>query len=396
MIEIISKRINKLYNIANLEFNFNIESKVTFEYPRDIVHLKEIITVEEYIKRLVPHFAKEEENKKRKVLFNLREENDNDNSYINERDKNQNVVVYYTYSLKNNLSPFKIIGELFQDNEIVDKSGLTNQNKKRGEYALTAICNEPSILLYLNINTYEKFVKQRQESISMKNTNSILEIPFFKGLNANLFKEKYFSFFTLYNYKNGEFIFRQEEKMKNIYFIKSGEIELTMKASIADINNILENIKNKNINEIKQNDPIINYKNKKKIILNNEEEENLEIINKFKNDKNVMKWRIIRINYKDIIGLNEILDLNNKYYMNAKCISYFGEIYSIDYIKFYEMLNDDKGMKNMFYDYCIRKENLIYERLDSIIKIYIKDKFKAYKNKLLKNLSLKQTKIINI
>ena len=72
-------------------------------------------------------------------------------------------------------------------------------------------------------------MKQRNESSNLKNIMSILEVPFFKKLNMNVFKEKYFKFFTLYNYQNGEFIFRQEEKMKNIYLIKSGQIELDVK-----------------------------------------------------------------------------------------------------------------------------------------------------------------------
>ena len=392
----INKVINKLHHIANIEFNLNIESKVKFEFPRDIISQKEIISVEDYIKRVLPPFIKERaNNKKKKVLFSDIKEKVISNSYNRNKGRNKHVVVYYSYSLKNKLSPFNIIGELSQDNEIMDKTGLTNQNKKKSEYSFTAICTEPSILLHLNLNTYEKFVKQRQESITTKNANSILEIPFFKGLNANIFKEKYYNLFTLYNFKNGETIFKQGEKMNNIYFIKSGEIELTMEASMYDINNIIELIKKKNMKEMEQNNLINKNKKKKKIILNSEDEDNLEILKKIKSDKNVKKWRIMRINYKDIIGLNEILDSKNKYYMSAKCMSYIGEIFVIDSNKFYEMLNDDKGVKNLFLEYCIKKEKLIYERLNSIKNIFINDKFKVQKKKLLKTLSWQETKTIN-
>ena len=391
----INKGITKLHHIANIEFNLNVESKIKFEFPRDINYPKEIISVEDYIKRVLPPFVKEKDNKKKKVLFSDIKEKGLSSSYNQNKGRNKHVVVYYSYSLKQNISPFNIIGELSQDNEVMDKSGLTNQNKKKGELSLTAICTEPSILLYLNLNTYEKFVKQRQDSITTKNVNSILEIPFFKGLNTNVFKEKYYKYFTLYNYKNGEYIFRQGEKMNNIYFIKSGEIELTMEASMNDINNILAIIKKKNMKEMNQNDLINKNKKKKKIILNNEDEENIEILKKIKGDKNVKKWRIMRINYKDIIGLSEILDLEDKYYMSAKCMSYIGEIFVIDYFKFIEMLNDDKGMKNLFWEYCIKKEKLIYERLNSIKNIFINDKFKVQKKKLLKTLSWKETKTMN-
>ena len=391
----INKGINKLHNISSFEFSLNIESKLSFEYPREIKNQNEIISLEEYKKRVLPTFINEKENKKKKKLFYDNEENSNDISYINNKDRNKHVVVFYSYSIKEKLSPFNIIGEFSQDNENFEKSGINNQNKRKGEYSVTAICDEPSTIIFIKINTYEKFSKQRQESILMKNINSILEIPFFKGLNANIFKEKYFNFFTLYYYKNGEFIFKQDEKMNYIYFIKSGEIELTMESSMEDINNILENIKIKNSNELKQNDNIIRNNIKKKRIISQEIEENIEIMNKFKKDKRIMKWRIMRINYKDVICLNEILDLNNKYLMNAKCMSYTAEIFAIEEKKLYEMIDDDKGIKNLFSDYCIRKKNLIYERLNRIKSIYLSDKFKIYKNKLMKNLSLRETNIIN-
>ena len=392
----IKEGINKLHNIASIEFNLNVEEKVKFYFPKEIVYSKEIISIEEYQKRTLPKYTKEiEAKKKKKFLFHYNKENDKDNSYVPIKEKNKHIFIYYSYSIKKELSPFNILGELSEDNEIMNKSGLTSQKQRIAEYSSTAICNEPSILLYINFNTFEKFVKQRQEAISTKNINSLLEIPFFKGINSSTFKEKYLQLFTLYNYKNGEFIFRQEEKMKNIYFIKSGEIELTMESSMNDINNILEKLKKNNINEMNQNDNIIKNKKKKKLALNNEDEEDFKIVNEFKNDKNVIKWRIMRINYKDAIGLNEILDENNKYYMNAKCTSYIGEIYSIDYTKFYEIINEEKNVKFSYENYCIKKEKTLFERLNSIKKIYLVDKYKIYKNKLKKSFSWKKDKEIN-
>ena len=390
----VNKGINKLNNISSIEFSLNYESKAKFEYPRDPILQKDIISIEDYKKRIVPSFITEKENQKKKKL--LSNKDDDDNPFIHKRERDKHVVIYYVYSIKKKISPFNIIGELSLDNENMDNTGNNNQNKRKGEYSCTAIVDEPSTILYININTYEKFVKQRQESITMKNINSILEIPFFKGLNANLFKDKYFNLFTLYNFKNGEYIFRREEKMKNIYFIKSGEIELTMEASMEEINNILQKIKMKNFNENNQNKISIKNKKKKKILLNREDEENFELINKFKKDTKIQKWRIMRINYRDVICVNEILDSNNKYLMNAKCMSYIGEIFSIDYNDFNEIINDDKGIKILFGDYCLRKEKLIYERLERIKNIYIDDKYKQYKNRFLKNLTFKEDNQIKL
>ena len=394
----INRGINKLHNITSIEFNLNFENKTSFEVPFDIINQNEIIDIEDYKKRVIPPFITDkskQKQKKRKLLFKM-DESDSDisNSFNN---KNKNKVTYFSYELKKKLSPFNIISDYSLDNEIINKSDTNNQNKKKEEYLVTAICNEPCQILYLNLNTYEKLVKQRNEAIDMKNILSILEVPFFKGLNANVFKEKYFKYFTLYNYKNGEFIFRQEEKMKNIYFIKSGEIELTMEASLYDINNIIEKIEKKKKNKIETQikDNSTQNKKNKKIKLNNEDKRNIELMKKFKNDKNVMRWRLMRIDYKDAICLNEILDSFDKYYMNAKCISYIGEIFVIDYTKFIGVINDDKAVKNLYEDYCLMKEKLIYDRLKRIQNIYVNDKLKEYKTKILKKLALDDSNEIN-
>ena len=132
-----------------------------------------------------------------------------------------------------------------------------------------------------------------------------------------------------------------------------------MEASMYDINKILENIDKKNKDEIKNKEIEDKIKNKRKVFMTQEDVDNRKIMNRFKKDKNSSKWRIMRINYKDVICLNEILDLNNKYYIDAKCMSYFAEIYVIDYINFCEVINDDKGVKGLFGDYCIKKEKFL-------------------------------------
>ena len=371
----INKGINKLNNLVSIDFNLNYESNISFETPYDIINQNEIIDIDNYKNRIIPPYIvdKQKQKQKKKKLFSNNDESNNNNS--NSFDKH--MVIYYSYEINKKILPLNIISDNNLDNENKDKNEIKNQNKKREEYTSTGICNEPCTVLYINLNTYEKLVKQRNESSNLKNIMSILEVPFFKKLNLNVFKEKYFKFFTLYNYQNGEFIFRQEEKMKNIYLIKSGQIELIMEASLNDINNILEKIENKNNKEIQNKK---NETNK----LNKEEKNMIKLMNKFKKDKKVIKLRIMKIDYKDVICLNEILDSNNKYIMSAKCIGYIGEIFVIDYTNFIRVINDDISIKQLYGDYCLIKEKLIYERLKRIQDIYVNAKLNEYKNKILK------------
>ena len=118
-----------------------------------------------------------------------------------------------------------------------------NTYKKR---EFTAICNENSRILYLDNNNWIKYFKYRQESIKMKNITTILEIPFLRNINKDYFKSKIFGHFSLFYYKIGDYIFKQNEKRQKIYFIRTGEVELIMNSSIYDINQIIEKKFDKN------------------------------------------------------------------------------------------------------------------------------------------------------
>ena len=65
----IKEGINKLHNIASIEFNLNVEEKVKFYFPKEIVYSKEIISIEEYQKRTLPKYTKEIEAKKKKKFL---------------------------------------------------------------------------------------------------------------------------------------------------------------------------------------------------------------------------------------------------------------------------------------------------------------------------------------
>ena len=368
------KEIIKNQDYSTIEVNLNTEINSTIDTTEDAINLKEIISSEEYMRRIIPPNLtdiKEEE----KIQ---NEKNNEKNDTINKSGKKKKIIKYYIYSFSKKVKPFNIFGEVILDDE-ENKNNINNSNsnnfKKR---ELTAICNEPSRILYLDINNWQKYFKNRQESIKMKNILTILDIPFLRHINIDYFKEKIFEHFSLFNYKIGEYIFKQNDKRKKIFFVVSGEVELIMNASINDINNIIEK---------KFDKDDIYYRNKLSESQKIKYIDSYYLINKLNKEKSTKTWRILGIYPKDIIGLNEILDENNcAYYVSAKCSSFNCEVYEIEYNKFKDMISENKNInknvRNLFVQYTKNKMIFISKRLKALRTIYIKKKLKTYKNYL--------------
>ena len=367
------KEIIKSQDYSIIEVSLNNEINLTIDTTTDVIIPEDFISNENYMKRVIPSFLidiKNEENQESE-----KENLNSDRNIMHKRqESNKNTIKYYIYSLVKKLEPFNIFGEILIDDE-ENKNNVNNNNsnnyKKR---ELTAICNEPSRILYLDINNWLKYFKFRQESIKMRNILTILDIPFLKHINKEYFKEKIFEYFTLFNYKIGDYIFKQNEIRKKIYFIRSGEVELIMNASIYDINNIID--KKFDNNDI-YNRNKLSESQKIKFI------DSYYLINKLNDEKKIKTWRLLCIYPKDIIGLNEILNVNNEtYYLSAKCCSYNCEIYEIEYEKFKNLISEDKNVKNLFAQYTKNKMNFISKRLKTLRTIYINSKLKNYKNYL--------------
>ena len=370
-----SKEISKSQDNSVIEVNLNMDLNFKINALIDVVNLEESISSENYLKRIEPPFQKGEDDEKSE------ESDSSDNEKRNkerEKDKkNKHMIKYYRYFLVKKVVPFNIFGEtILDDDENINNNNPNNNNNnnfKKREF--TAICNEPSRILYLDLNNWKKYFKFRQDSIRMKNLSTILDIPFLRNINIDYFKSKIFEHFSLFNYKIGDFIFKQNERRKKIYFIRSGEVQLIMKASVYSLNKIIDKkfdksdiIYRNNISKLKQ----IQFSDSE------------YLMNQLNNGKKVKEWRILGIYPKDIIGLDEIIDTNNKYILSAKCSSYNCEIYEIEYKKFKDMVTEDKNVKNLYIQYTKNKMNFLSKRLKHLRTLYINGKFEAYKNDLKK------------
>ena len=360
-----SKDLNKYQDNSTLEVNLNLNINLSIKTLTDYINFEEMVSCEKYIDRVEPDF-----NSELKIDKNESEEEESSNS--KSETENKSVIKYFKYSLVKKVVPFNIFGEMIIDDD-ESKNNIGNNNnvynfKKR---ELTAICNEPSRILYLDLNNWKKYFRYRQDSIKTKNISTILDIPFLRNINIEYFKTKIFEHFSLFNYKIGEFIFKQNDRRKKIYFIRSGEVQLIMKASVSSINKIIDK-------KFDKNDIIFRSRIPK--TQNMEFNDSEYLMNFLNNDRKIKIWKILGIYPKDIIGLDEIVDENNKYYFSAKCTSYNCEIYEIDYKKFKDMVEEDKNVKNLYEQYTKNKMEFLSKRLKNLRTLYINDKFNSYNN----------------
>jgi hypothetical protein len=63
---------------------------------------------------------------------------------------------------------------------------------------------------------------------------------FFNNINLKIFERKYFSHFIYEEYLRGSTIFNENENNKYIYFLKDGDVEITINKSLLEIHNLVK------------------------------------------------------------------------------------------------------------------------------------------------------------
>lgn len=153
-----------------------------------------------------------------------------------------------------------------------------SQGKYFGDYALEGIsegrsasivASEESLLGSLDSEIYKEYVHAEKAKIRTKEISYLVDQFFFKSVTKFKFERKYYSMFqvvelykdhVLYPFDKNYLEIRDEKRFDMrkdrsneyfIYFLREGEVELSMNMSLYEINNVLETLENK----------ISNYKN---------------------------------------------------------------------------------------------------------------------------------------
>jgi len=104
----------------------------------------------------------------------------------------------------------------------------------------TVITEENTHFGTVNKDDYDYCLKQVTDKQNKTYINLILNHKMFESMPYGVFKKKYFNMFVHLGTSINESIFKENNPADNVYFIRLGEFELSMKKSFNEINQLIK------------------------------------------------------------------------------------------------------------------------------------------------------------
>ena len=261
-------------------------------------------------------------------------------------ERNDSLVTLYKYDNFLFLYP----GSFFEEHS------LESTNQKSDVSIRT---EEDCILCSLNSQYYYSILSEENKRLRFNDLNFLRNNFFFKKIPLNNFNKYYFRLFKVVEKNKGNIIYKQNEKIDSILFLKEGTVKCEFKASIIDLNNYI----NKIINEILSK---INYfkisiekiiELRKNYIIQNDipDSQNEEM-------KKKINYELFSSNGYECLGIQEFcLDINS--FTTCTIISskaIFMEIKKDDLSK---IINNEREIISSFYKFNLIKLISLIKRL---------------------------------
>ena len=252
---------------------------------------------------------------------------------IKDKDK---VFILWKYNNKNITILKK--GDSFA--EIVLKK---NDNKIKS----TIISKTDCLFCYLERDEYRNLISEFIDDARRINVDSLMHSKLFHNYNSDLFNIHYFSFFTPVKKAKGDYLFRQKDVRKNIFFIKNGGVQIEYFSCWSDLDDLLDILSEQTTKKKKYNNMVLTEEELKNFIYKKQ------------------KFNIFNYFNGEIAGTNEILYPDTDVFMfDAICTSEC-EIFSLDVESLKNIINEKIIRKNYNELNAIKKEKLI-QRLMTI------------------------------
>ena len=272
---------------------------------------------------------------------------------------------------------------------------LENINKKRMATIITLTDCDFAVIDKLE---YNELIKESVTKSKNKFFDLIYSYKIFDYISYDTFDKKYFNHFRYLRVKKNSYLFKEGDICDNLYFILSGEYELFVDKNIQEVNqmilkliDIIDTLKkiiiqenkiiNNKITKIEKRKENVKIKQNLNLFFSKFENEikleevayiikNRDIISKknyigYNFNKIISEKRKIKLGiYKSrqILGLSDIINRasDNTSYFNCKCVSFWGELYHIEYNKFKTIYNTEENVK-------LYSSELIYQNIYYII-----------------------------
>ena len=254
----------------------------------------------------------------------------NNNDFINS-DKEPSVTIFEYFEVIK-LTHSNSFGEI----------ALQTQNSKR---SATIICLEDCVFGTLSREAYNASIKDIQTKNRRNNIKFLLSFSFFHELGWTFFETRFVNYFTIQTVHLGEHILQQGKTSDYIYFIKEGEFEVTTYLNVNETKTHIYHIANATDMHRAQSASSFMKSNKKKL------------------------YRIAIYKGKDVVGIDDMFDVNKVCLFNVKCVSEKGMMFTIERKIMELMANKMKEIGDEFKKYTHIRKEMMSERLKILLQV---------------------------
>ena len=219
---------------------------------------------------------------------------------------------------------------------------------------------------YIDYTHYNNCLRYEKQKLNIKEISFLVDNYFFKSMQYKDFEKKIFVCFECQERYKNSFICYEDEPANYLYFIREGQIELTIHKSMSDMFEMIKLLRKKI--------------NKKETI-----KRQLALLPKDPYLKNIMinvkiKHKIFLFNKIELIGLESIFYGMNFLY-SAQVVSDKAKIYKIENEHILKLLNDKALGKELMVNYkesAIKKMEILINRLHDLYDLKLEMYNKKY------------------
>ena len=339
---VITENINKIQEEHKTNINKGGENKNT---PAQIIkkYILEIFT------------PSEDERFNMKPYDKLLFKNDLNNHSQN---NNNNTAILYKYDLFLYLGPGAFFGEMSLE--------INSTNKKRNATIRT---EEECFVFSLTQKLYNSILVSSINLIKEYDISFLKRNYFFNQISPKNFDKLYFPMFKLLSKEKNEMIYKQNQTLNSIYFLKEGKVKFEINVSIIEIYNLISFY----IHYLSENRRLFNFTDEQiyemnKNYLDNKDE--LYLGNKppiFKDKINeIKKYEIYNVINYETIGLLEFMSLKEKYCTSCCVVSKNAKLFEINTENMNILLNREDDIRGDYYKFAKNRFLMMIERLHSI------------------------------
>lgn len=235
----------------------------------------------------------------------------------------------------------------FEEMEFFGENSIENNTSRNG----TTVCRGDTEVVYLTNKQYINNILVKKAINLEKKTSFLSKNYLFNKIPPKKFEKKYFSLFIYETYHKGDILFKENECLQYVYFIKEGHVKLFSSKSILELEILISEL-NKKISMVQS-------------IFNNSSSYSSDIINyvynSIKSDIPDMVDHISKKENIDILILKDNEEVGiESYFLGidnlATCIvdSLFAKVYKIDKKFLTEIFEKEKSC---FFELVHRVEN---------------------------------------